>query len=1038
MESPLRCVLALILLTAATDLVFSQEITASENPLPIGKNITLSLSSQTPIIVGTWLHKTDVIVVVYPGGSTTGPAWLNRITFNSTSGELSIRSLQLADSGLYTFEGLDPILRAQITLSVQEPISNVTLRVNETNLVEFNDTAVFVCSVSNGSSLSYRWLNGSSEVTASEGVQFGDGGSTLTIVGVTRYDQGPFKCNVSNGISDEISRPVHLTISYGPERAMIMGPSVSLTGQHVMFNCSASSRPPSHFSWFHNGSLVGNTSEYTTGPLTLHMTGKYICMAYNNITGRNSVAYKMLTVLAPVTSVRIVGGQPIQNYNFTLTCETTGSVTSIYWMKDGWQLHADNRTILSMDNASLTFDPVLTSDNGYYQCHASNQFSNLPSSNFTLKVNYGPEKPTIRGPGLAMTGQSVTLNCSASSHPPCHYSWFFNGSLVANTSVFETGPLALNMSGKYMCMAYNNITGRNSTAYKMLIVVDPIIYIGIEMPSNHAIAGHSYMLTCNVTGPADYVYWMKNSGPLYADNQTIFSMDNKTVMFSPVTKNDSGYYQCKGVNAVSNMTSLPYVLLVYYGPGEPIITGPSIAETGEDVAFSCFAPSMPPSHYSWFFNGSLVANTSVFQTGPLTLNMSGKYMCMAYNNVTGRNSTAYKMLIVVDPIIYIGIEMPSNHAIAGHSYMLTCNVTGPADYVYWMKNSGPLYADNQTIFSMDNKTVMFSPVTKNDSGYYQCKGVNAVSNMTSLPYVLLVYYGPGEPIITGPSIAETGEDVAFSCFAPSMPPSHYSWFFNGSLVANTSVFQTGPLTLNMSGEYTCMAYNVVTEKNSTNSTTLTVIEGIKSVMVKPDTVPIDFNNLTLTCEVNGSYDSIYWMKDGMRLTTVNSTLNSNMSYYIGNNSLHFSPVTVYNDGTYQCVAIGVLTHISPDYMLLVNYGPLSVEITGPDSVELGSVLTVSLTCSADSQPTSEYYWFFNHQPSVVETGSIVTIWATEWNAGNYTCKATNPVTNITMSRTKELTITGHASALLLQSQRLLMLMALVALSLPVMNDWLDR
>lgn len=92
------------------------------------------------------------------------------------------------------------------------PISNVTLRAQATNLVEFNDTAVLMCSVFNGSSLSYVWLNGSSVVTPSGGAQLSDGGATLTMR-VTRYDEGPFRCNASNGISYEISPPVHLNIS---------------------------------------------------------------------------------------------------------------------------------------------------------------------------------------------------------------------------------------------------------------------------------------------------------------------------------------------------------------------------------------------------------------------------------------------------------------------------------------------------------------------------------------------------------------------------------------------------------------------------------------------------------------------------------------------------------------------------------------------------------------------------------------------------------------------------------------------------------
>lgn len=89
----------------------------------------------------------------------------------------------------------------------------MTLTAEDTDLVEFNDSAVFTCSASSGTSLSYAWLNGSnSAISGGERVQLSNGGAILT-VRVTRYDQGPFSCNVSNGISQEVSPSVYLKIS---------------------------------------------------------------------------------------------------------------------------------------------------------------------------------------------------------------------------------------------------------------------------------------------------------------------------------------------------------------------------------------------------------------------------------------------------------------------------------------------------------------------------------------------------------------------------------------------------------------------------------------------------------------------------------------------------------------------------------------------------------------------------------------------------------------------------------------------------------
>lgn len=79
--------------------------------------------------------------------------------------------------------------------------------------------------------------------------------------------------------------------------------------------------------------------------------------------------------------------------------------------------------------------------------------------------------PVIMGPSIALEGQVVALNCSASSYPPSHFRWYFNHSLVANSSEYVTEPLALNMSGNYTCTAYNDVTGQSSTAYKMLTVL---------------------------------------------------------------------------------------------------------------------------------------------------------------------------------------------------------------------------------------------------------------------------------------------------------------------------------------------------------------------------------------------------------------------------------------------------------------------------------------------------------------------------------------------------------------------------------------
>ncbi|XP_045064556.1 hemicentin-1 isoform X4 [Coregonus clupeaformis] len=938
--------------------------------------------------------------------------------------------LTLASLGEYTCVAFNNITGRNSTVSkmltVIDPVTMATVKViGAQPIADYMFT--LTCETA-GTIYSIHWMRNGWPLYADNRTDFSMNNNTLTFNSVQHSDNGDYQCSAYNPLSNMTSPDYRLTVNYGPEMPIITGPALGETGHSVIFNCSASSQPLSQFSWFFNGSQVASDSVYETGPLTLASHGEYTCVAFNNITGRNSTVSKMLTVVAPVTMtmVKVIGAQPILNETFSLTCDTAGTIYSIHWMRNGWPLYANNITDFSMNNNTLTFNSVQHSDNGDYQCSASNPLSNMTSPEYRLIVNYGPERPVIMNPDIAMTGHSVTFNCSASSQPLSQFSWFFNGSQVATGSVYETGPLTLASYGEYTCVAFNNITGRNSTVSKMLTVIDPVTMATVKVIGAQPIADYMFTLTCETAGTIYSIHWMRNGWPLYADNRTDFSMNNNTLTFNSVQHSDKGDYQCSAYNPLSNMTSPEYRLTVNYGPERSVIMNPDIAMTGHSVTFNCSASSQPLSQFSWFFNGSQVATGSVYETGPLTLASHGAYTCVAFNNITGRNSTVSKMLTVVAPVTMSVVKFIGAKPILNERFSLTCETAGTIYSIHWMRNGWPLYADNRTDFSMNNNTLTFNSVQHSDNGDYHCSASNPLSNMTSPDYRLTVNYGPEMPIITGPALGETGHSVTFNCSASSHPLSQFSWFFNGSQVATGSVYETGPLTLASHGAYTCVAFNNITGRNNTVSKMLTVIEAIKSVMVKRSKIPIASDNLTLTCDVTGRYDIIYWMKDNLPLV-LNNTLNSDIT--ISNNSLHFSPVKVSNDGHYQCVATNLLRpHTSPKYQLLVNYGPLSVNISGPGLVVIGSVITVNLKCSADSRPTSEYRWKYNNQ-SLPATGPLMAVGVSLKNAGIYTCVAKNPLTNISMSKTISLDITGHSPAPPFQSRVGLMLMALLALSL---------
>lgn len=92
-------------------------------------------------------------------------------------------------------------------------------------------------------------------------------------------------------------------------------------------------------------------------------------------------------------------------------------------------------------------------------------------------------------------------------------------------------------------------------------------------------------------------------------------------------------------------------------------------------------------------------------------------------------------------------------------------------------------------------------------------------------------------------------------------------------------------------------------------------------------------------------------------------------------------------------------------LFLFADGPLYINISGPESAKDGA--SVSLTCTTESYPECDFHWFLNNQSSPLKNGSVFNFTATRGPAAKYICIATNPVTNITMTQTKNFTIQGE-------------------------------
>ncbi|XP_053546846.1 carcinoembryonic antigen-related cell adhesion molecule 6 isoform X1 [Bombina bombina] len=191
---------------------------------------------------------------------------------------------------------------------------------------------------------------------------------------------------------------------------------------------------------------------------------------------------------------------------------------------------------------------------------------------------------------------------------------------------------------------------------------------------------------------------------------------------------------------------------------------------------------------------------------------------------TMNKSEATILLLVYESVLKPKVTVSTPNPLKNEEFRLICNTTN-AEEIWWYKDNVTLF--NGVNISQGNSTINFSSLKLSDEGNYVCEARNRVSNNCSDPYNLIVHYGPVNISIEGTLNMSTNSHFSLKCAAFSVPTPKYKWSHNGSYLQQDTV-SVERATLDDQGNYTCEAYNSVTNMSVVTSVYVTIYDSTQN------------------------------------------------------------------------------------------------------------------------------------------------------------------------------------------------------------------
>ncbi|XP_062242226.1 neural cell adhesion molecule 1b isoform X9 [Platichthys flesus] len=432
---------------------------------------------------------------------------------------LQIRGIKKTDEGSYTCEGR-LMARGEIDLRVIKVVVNVlpTIRVwqSEVNATaDVSQPAMLTCAADGFPEPMVTWTRGEVVLDAGEKYSFNEDGSEITIMDVTKLDEGDYTCIAKNK-AGETAQELSLRVFVKPRITFIVNQSTSEMEEQVTLTCEASGDPTPTINWSygerdftegeqaswtrpeHHKSLDGNVvvrSDARVSSLTLKYVkytdaGSYLCTATSAI-GEDSQSAYLEVRYAP----KLLGEVAVYTWEgnaVNISCEVKAhpSDASIVWLRDRLQLPNSNTTNIKIFRTPsvsfLQITPESENDFGSYNCSASNEMgteskeflliqAEVPSAPFVSEVRPFSTSAQIQFAEPDSTGGVPVLKYKAEWRTQGRGSWAQGVYVVEDGSISEVTITGLKPESNYeMKLSAINGKGEGESSPAEFFKTEPV------------------------------------------------------------------------------------------------------------------------------------------------------------------------------------------------------------------------------------------------------------------------------------------------------------------------------------------------------------------------------------------------------------------------------------------------------------------------------------------------------------------------------------------------------------------------------------